>query len=65
MARTTKAEKEKAVQIEKAIRLVWGSLESHLYFTHDGELARGENHKFHRDCVREYAEVIKILAGLL
>jgi hypothetical protein len=65
MARTTKAEKEKAVQIEKAIRLVWGSLESHLYFTHDGELARGENHAFHKKCCAEYAEVIKILAGLL
>jgi hypothetical protein len=65
MARTSKADKERTIKIEKAIRLVWGSLESHLYYTHDGELARSENHQFHKDCVKEYSEVIQILADLL
>ena len=65
MARTSKAEKERAVKIEKAIRLVWSSLESHLYYTHDGKQIRGENYRFHKKAVQEYSEVIKILSDLM
>lgn len=55
--------------IEKAIRLIWSSLESHLEYTYIKptkiDLDRGETNKFHKDCIREYAEVIKILGDLL
>lgn len=57
-------DKLKAKKIDKAIRLAIGSLKSHLYYTHDGELVRGEDQKFHRKCVQEYATLIKLLSEL-
>lgn len=56
--------KEKALLIEKAIKLAYGSLESHLPFTHKKtKLGMGANH-FHKKCVKEYAELISILSKL-
>lgn len=53
--------KERAKMIERGIRLAWGSLESHLRYTHEkhegGEL-------FHKKCVKEYVEIISILTKL-
>ena len=51
---------ECSYKIERAIRLTWGSLESHLDATHNVS----DEHDFHRKCVQEYAEVIKILSEL-
>ena len=53
--RATKRSKD----IERALLLVWDSLESHLDATY-----RGSDKKFHRQCVKEYAEVIHILSRL-
>lgn len=59
----------KEKQIERAIRLIWSSLESHLTYTYEKptrvDLSRGETQKFHKDCIREYAETIKILSELM
>lgn len=46
---------ERAKLIEKAIRDIWGSLETHL----DGAyLKTPEGKKFHVECVKSYAEQI-------
>jgi hypothetical protein len=56
------SKKQRAREIEKAIRLAYSSLESHLPYTHkkhvDGSM------KFHRECIREYSEIISILSKL-
>ena len=46
------------------MRLTWGSLESHLIYTHKGRMIRNETNQFHRKSVREYAEIIHILSQL-
>ena len=51
--------REKA--IERAIKLVWGSLESHLRYTH---VRTEEGMQFHKDCVKEYSELLMILSDL-
>lgn len=63
--KTTKAE-ERAKKVEQAIRLAYGSLETHLRYTH-GKLVthdRNETHAFHKRCVTEYATLIKLLTEL-
>lgn len=54
-------ENKRAAKIDKAIRLAWESLESHLHWTHNKS---SEGIKFHRKCINEYAEIIKILSEL-
>ena len=56
------AKKNREKDIERAIRLTWGSLESHLLWTHRKS---SEGQKFHKRCVKDYAETLKILAELL
>lgn len=51
----------KEKKIERLIRLVWSSLESHLKYTHSNT---SEGQKFHIDCIKEYAEQIKLLSEL-
>lgn len=52
---------DRAKKIAEALRLVWGSLDSHLDFTfekhHDSKL-------FHKKTVKEYAKLIKLLTEL-
>lgn len=57
----------KQKKIIKAIRIVWDSLESHLDSSADKRLKGGiiGTRNFHKKCVQEYAEVIKILSELL
>jgi hypothetical protein len=50
--------KQRAKAIEKIIRHAYDSLESHLKYTHDGQLIRREDRKFHKECVAQYAEII-------
>jgi hypothetical protein len=51
--------------IERIIRLTWDSLESHLGWTYASKKELGkETNSFHRKCVRDYAETIR-LATLL
>ena len=54
--------------IERGIRLTWESLESHLLYTHKKltpqEIKQGETHKFHKGCVRDYAETLLIFSEL-
>lgn len=53
--------RKRAVLVDRAIRLVYSSLESHLYYTHH---KNHEGQKFHQQCVKEYAHLIKILSKL-
>lgn len=61
---------DRAKKIERAIVLTWDSLVSHLEGTHTisstGKKYVSEvgDQKFHRRCVKDYAEVIKILSDL-
>lgn len=52
---------ERAKLIEKAMQLVWDSLQSHLPYTYEKEK---DGYKFHKKCVAEYAELINILSKL-
>lgn len=54
--------------IKKAIRIIWESLDSHLDWTHEVskdpcKYCGGKN--FHKKCVQEYAEAIKLLSDVL
>ncbi len=51
----------RAKKIEQAIKLTYDSLQSHLKYTHAHS---SEGQKFHIKCVKEYAEVIKLLSEL-
>ena len=42
--------------IERIIRQAWSSLESHLKYTHSHT---SEGQQFHKNCVKEYVEIIK------
>ena len=55
----TKHKKER--KIDKAIRLTFDSLQSHLRYTY---IKTSEGTKFHKDCVKEYAAIIQILSEL-
>jgi len=57
-----KKDYKKEKKIERAIRLVWDSLESHLKYT---QIKTSEGANFHKECVRDYSELIKILSELL
>jgi hypothetical protein len=47
---------KRAKIIEKIIRQAWSSLESHLEYTY---IKTPEKEKFHKDCVKEYIDIIK------
>jgi len=53
--------KLRAKDVEKAMRLAWGSLESHFYGTYSDTF---EGKLFHKKCVREYVEQLKLLSNL-
>jgi hypothetical protein len=52
----------RAEKIERAIRLTWESLDSHL------EYASGKKHhdspSFHKKCVKDYSELMKLISEL-
>jgi len=48
-------------KIERAIKLTYDSLQSHLKYTH---IKTSEGIVFHKKCIVEYAEIIKILSEL-
>lgn len=52
---------KRAKLVDKAIRLVWASLDTHLDYTHK---EHHDSANFHKKCVREYAGLIKILSEL-
>lgn len=52
----------KEERLEKLIRGVWSSLESHLVYTHRHSV---EGRKFHKKCIKEYAVMIEQLSKLL
>jgi hypothetical protein len=52
---------EKAKMIERAIKLAYDSLDSHLRYTY---VKSSEGQLFHKKCVVEYAEIISILSKL-
>ena len=56
----TKKQKH-AKDIERATRLVWDSLQSHLSYTY---LKSSEGKRFHVATIKQYAELIEILARL-
>lgn len=47
--------------VEKAIRITWASLESHLPYTHEKS---PEGQAFHRKCVQEYVNLLVELSKL-
>jgi hypothetical protein len=49
-------ENARAKYVEKIIRLAWSSLESHLEYTHK---KTSEKEKFHKDCVKDYIEIME------
>jgi len=51
----------RAKKIERLIRMIWSSLESHLQYTHKKSW---EGRRFHKKCVKEYSEITKILSEL-
>lgn len=61
---------DRAKKIDNAIRIVWDSLDSHLSGTHTLTTTQKKyveevgSNKFHQKCVKEYAEVIKVLSEL-
>ena len=55
------AKAERARKVERAIRLAYDSLQSHLQWTHKRSK---EGTNFHKRCVKEYAEIIKLLSEL-
>jgi len=57
-----KAQDKKAKKIERAIQIIWDSLDSHLEYVYNSESK--EDKDFHKQCVKEYAEVIKIITEL-
>ena len=60
---------KKTERIADAMKLISSSLTSHLDYTYGkipvDALRRGENARFHKKCVREYASVLETLAELL
>ncbi len=55
-------------QIKKALRLTWDSLDSHLDWTHGIPKDKCKycgSARFHKKVIKEYAEIINILANLL
>jgi hypothetical protein len=55
---------ERAKRIGKAIEIVYRSLESHAINPYFKKVINIKDLKFHQDCVKEYAELIKILSEL-
>ena len=53
--------KHREKTIERAIRTVWDSLESHFRYTYK---RTGEGKEFHKKCVKEYALLITWLSEL-
>lgn len=53
--------KEREKVIEELVRLTWASLESHLSGTHS---KTPEGEKFHKECIQDYARMIKLLSEL-
>lgn len=56
-----KRSSERAKKLERLIRLTWSSLESHLKWTHQ---KTSEGITFHKKCVKDYSETIKLLSDL-
>lgn len=61
--------KQRAKKIERAIRLTWDSLESHLDYCYSNSLSEDKvseegDYQFHKAAARDYAEVILILTTL-
>lgn len=52
----------RARKIDRAMRLVWWSLESHLYWTH--HVSKTLDKKWEKKCVRDYCEILKLLGDL-
>ena len=60
-------DEKRAQMVEKIIRLSYDSLDTHLPYTHDckdGDLIRDETLEFHKQCVREYAQIIYLASRL-
>lgn len=56
--------KEKDEIVSGLIRDVYASLESHLEYTHKSGLKTPESNYFHKQCVKEYADMIIKLTKL-
>lgn len=61
---------DRAKKIDRAIRIIWDSLDSHLEGTHTLTTTQKRyvdevgGQSFHKRCVKEYAEVISTLTEL-
>lgn len=56
------AKLNRAKLVERAIKLVYSSLSSHLPYMY---IKTAEGKAFHKKCTKEYSELIKILSELL
>lgn len=58
--------RERDIKIRRIMRLIWSSLDSHLEWVDEKPKGKGEGDvKFQIKCVREYAEIIKLLSEIL
>lgn len=66
MKRKDKKLQKKARRVEKAIKLTWSSLKSHLPWarTKQKGMPKKESPRFHKKCVVEYANTIRHLSKL-
>lgn len=55
---------ERAKVIQRIIFLVWDSLDSHLPYTYESDEGVKASPAFHKKCVKEYAEIIKLLTSI-
>jgi hypothetical protein len=55
---------ERAKTIRKLISLVYDSLDSHLEYTYESDEGVKASKRFHKKCVKEYAEIINLLTRL-
>jgi hypothetical protein len=61
MTEQKKSPSQRSKEIERAMKLAWSSLESHLPYTY-GRSSEGT--KFHIKCVKEYVQIIENLSNL-
>lgn len=55
--------KARAKLVDKCLRAVWTSAESHLDFTHQ-KVHSPETNAFHKKCVKEYCELMGWISRL-
>ena len=60
-----KTPQERAELVAQALRMVWGSLDSHLDWSYEGNPDQtGGNNDFHKECVVDYIKLMEVIVKL-